>query len=244
MTIGLVILGIIALLIFFGVTEKFFRKIGMSNPLAFLLVLALVAGAVAPNIRIGSAFEMNVSGFLIPIVLVVIFSVMIGLNSDLTRAYLAMIAVAGVAVATGMLINVTTLAGQITASVIMGFVGGAVAYLIAMTRLSTLIASIGGIVIGDIIVSLLNYYVVPTVAVSSVSLGTQGTFDAIILAAVFGIIMVEAVAAMKRTVNRKRVAKSALNMEISEENDLSGSEMSTVVREEEFNDYFSDDNNV
>ena len=244
MTIGLVILGIIAVLIFFGVTEKFFRKIGMSNPLAFLLVLALVAGAVAPNIRIGSAFEMNVSGFLIPIVLVVIFSVMIGLNSDLTRAYLAMIAVAGVAVATGMLINVTTLAGQITASVIMGFVGGAVAYLIAMTRLSTLIASIGGIVIGDIIVSLLNYYVVPTVAVSSVSLGTQGTFDAIILAAVFGIIMVEAVAAMKRTVNRKRVAKSALNMEISEENDLSGSEMSTVVREEEFNDYFSDDNNV
>lgn len=241
MTIGLVILGIVAVLIFFGVAEKFFRKIGISNPIAFLLVLALVIGAVVPNIRIGSAFEMNVSGFLIPIVLVVLFSVMVGFNSDLARAFVAMVAVAGVAVATGMLISTTTLAGQVTASVIIGFVGGAVAYLIAMTRLSTLIASIGGIVIGDIIVSLLNYFVVPTVSVSAVSLGTQGTFDAIILAAVFGIIMVEAVSAMKRTMNRKRVAKSALNMEISEENDLTGREISTVVREEEFTEYFSSD---
>ena len=241
MTIGLVILGIVAILIFFGVAEKFFRKIGMSNPLAFLLVLALVIGAVVPNIRIGSSFEMNVSGFLIPIVLVVLFSAMIGFNSDLARAYLAMIAVAGVAVATGMLIGTTTLAGQITASVILGFVGGAVAYLIAMTRLSTLIASIGGIVIGDIIVSLLNFFVVPSATQGVVSLGTQGTFDAIILAAVFGIIMVEAVSAMKRTMNRKRVAKSALSMEISEENDLSGREVSTVVREEKFTEYFSDD---
>ena len=241
MTIGLVILGIVAILIFFGVTEKFFRKIGLSNFFAFLVVLALVIGAVVPNIKIGSAFEMNVSGFLIPVLLVVIFSAILGANSDLSRAYIAMVAVAGVAVATGMLISNTTLAGQITASVIMGFVGGAVAYLIASTRLSTLIASIGGIVLGDIIVSLLNYYVVSSAAVSSVSLGTLGTFDAIIIAAVFGIVMVEAVAAMKRTVSRKRVAGSALSMEISEENDLSGMEMSTVVREDEFDDYFAGD---
>lgn len=241
MMIGLVILGAVAILIFFGVTEKFFRKIGLSNFFAFLVVLALVIGAVVPNIKIGSAFEMNVSGFLIPILLVVIFSAILGVNSDLSRAYIAMVAVAGVAVATGMLISTTTLAGQIVASVIIGFVGGAVAYLIAYTRLSTLIASIGGIVLGDIIVSLLNYFVVPTVSVSSVSLGTQGTFDAIIIAAVFGIIMVEAVAAMKRTVARKRVSKGALSMEISEENDLSGREMSTVVREEEFDEYFSDE---
>ncbi len=120
MTIGLVILGIVAVLIFFGVAEKFFRKIGISNPIAFLLVLALVIGAVVPNIRIGSAFEMNVSGFLIPIVLVVLFSVMVGFNSDLARAFVAMVAVAGVAVATGTLISTTTLAGQVTASVIIG----------------------------------------------------------------------------------------------------------------------------
>ena len=240
MTIGLVILGIVALLIFFGVAERFFRKIGVSNVLAFLLVLALVVGAVVPNIKIGSAFEMNVSGFLIPVILVVVLSVMIGFNSDLSRAYIAMAAVAGVAVATGMLINTTTLAGQVTASVIMGFVGGAIAYLIAMTRLSTLIAAIGGIVIGDIIVSLINYFVMPSSAVTSVSLGTQGVFDAVILAAVFGIMMVEVVSAMKRTVNRKRVKKSALSMEISEDNDVSGKEMSTVVREEDFSEYFDD----
>ncbi len=243
MTIGLILLGIVAVLIFFGITERFFRRIGISNGLAFVLVLALVIGAIVPEIRFGSAFSVNISGFLIPVVLVVLFSAIIGFNSDLSRAYLASVAVAGVAVAVRMLIMPTNFASVITASVIVGLVGGAVAYLIGMTRISTIIAAVAGIVMGDIVVNILNRFVLSG---APFALGSSGVFDSIIIAAVFGVLLVEAITAVKRTMNRKQVSKTALNMEAGEDNDMTGREVSTLKIEEDndtetdFNDYFDD----
>ena len=61
MTIGLVLLGIIAVLLFFGAAEKYFDRLGLTSWLAFLLVLALIIGAVMPEVRAGT-FVMTVGG--------------------------------------------------------------------------------------------------------------------------------------------------------------------------------------
>jgi hypothetical protein len=243
MTIGLVLLAITALLIFFGLGERFLRKIGISNWLAFILTAALVLGVVLPDIRIGSAFSINLGGFLVPVVLVAIFCSLTGFNKDLVRSLLATVAVAGVAVATRMLIMPTSFATVLTASVIVGFVGGAVAYLIGMTRLSTLTAAVAGIVLGDIIVNILYRYVLKTGSV--VALGSGGVFDSVVLAAVFGVIIAEAIAAVKRTVNRGRVVRGSLNAEASEDTNLSGNELDAPNGdEEEYSQYFDDDDAV
>ncbi|MDR2202059.1 MAG: hypothetical protein LBP26_04775 [Clostridiales bacterium] len=238
MVIGLAILGIVAILIFFGVTERFFRRMGLSNPLAFLIVLLLVIGAVVPPITIGAGFSMNVSGFLIPIALITLFCALLGANSDLLRAFVASVAVAGIAVAARMLIMPVNFASLTTAAVIVGFVGGSVAYLIAVTRLATAIAAVTGIVAGDIIVNVLYRFVL---GADSVALGGAGVFDSIIIAAVLGVALVELVSAMRRTVNRRRVGRNALNAESAEDNDFANREISTLNTDDDFADYFKPD---
>ena len=74
--IGLILLSALAILTFFGVTERFFRKVGIPDWLAFLLVLSFVIGAVVPEIPIGTRVTLNVGGFIIPAVFIIIlFSV-------------------------------------------------------------------------------------------------------------------------------------------------------------------------
>lgn len=238
MTIGLALLGVVAVLIFFGVAERFFRKIGISNWLAFILVFALVVGAVVPSIKIGGGFSMNISGFLIPVALVVLFSVIIGVNSDLMRAFISMIGVAGVAVATRMLIMPTSFAYVVTASVIVGFVGGSVAYLIGMTRLVTLLSAVGGIVLGDIIVNFINRFILTG---STFALGSSGVFDSIIIAAVTGAALVEAITALKRTMNRKQLSKGVLGAEAGEDSDMASIKAEAAEDNEDFSDYFKEE---
>lgn len=239
MTIGLIILGVLAILIFFGVTERFFRKIGIANWIAFLLVLALVIGALIPNIVIRNMVSINVSGFIIPFVIMIILAALIGWNKELARAMLAVVAVAGIAVAVRMLIKPTNISMIVTASVVVGFVGGAIAYLVGQTRLSTLVATMGGIVIGDLIVGLINRF---ALGGTNIALGASGVFDSIIIASIFGIILVEAIAGMRGAMNRNRISETNLNMESGQDVHITKAlDYKDKEDKEEYVDYFNDD---
>ena len=216
MTIGLILLSVLAILVFFGATERLFRRMGIANWLAFILVLALVAGAVVPQITIGQAFAMNVGGFIVPLVFAVALAVLIGWNAELFRAGVATLAVASAAVAARMLILPVSAGMTVTASVIVGFVGGAVAFIIAKTRLATLAAALGGIVIGDVVTSVIYRYFVDG---SAVALGTRGVFDSLVIAAVFGVLLVEVIASIRKN---SAVAVGIPALEAGEDTDLTG----------------------
>lgn len=216
MTIGLIILGVLGVLVFFGATERFFRKMGIANWLAFILVLAFVAGAVVPRVTIGSAFAMNIGGFAVPLVLTVALAVFIGWNAELFRAGLATLAVASTAVATRMLLLPTSTALMITASLIVGFVGGAVAFIIGRTRAATLTAALGGIVLGDVITSVVYRYFVDG---SAVALGTRGVFDSLVIAAVFGVLLSEVIASIRKNADVPVLVPA---LEAGEDTDLTG----------------------
>ncbi len=238
MTIGLILLAIVSVLIFFGATERFFRRLGLPNWLAFLLVLALIVGAIVPSVRIGR-FSMNVGGFLIPVIIMVILDVIMGVSPELFRTGIATLAVAAVALGVRVLLRPVNGGMILTSSLIVGFVGGAIAYLIGGTRLSTLSSVMGGIVLGDILTNLVYVFGVGNM---SYSLGTRGVFDSIIIASVFGIALYELVAIAKRTAGNKRLKNSSLNFEggedvYSEEEFLN---MENHYSPEDFDDYFED----
>ena len=237
MTIGLVLLAIVAIMIFFGVSEKFFRRMGVPNWLAFLLVLALIVGAVVPSIKIGN-FAMNVGGFIIPLIIMVVLDVVIGWTPELFRTMIATLAVAALALGVRVLIMPTTTGMMLVSSLIVGFVGGAVAYLIGGTRLSTLSGVMGGIVLGDVAV---NFVYVFGIGDMTYSLGSRGVFDSIIIAAVFGVMILEFVGFARRSNENKRINKTALNTESAEEFYKEEYSDSFVIDEpNQFDDYFDD----
>ncbi|MCL2798028.1 MAG: hypothetical protein FWD58_08255 [Firmicutes bacterium] len=234
--VGLILLSVLAVLTFFGVSERFFRKIGVPDWLAFLLLLTFVVGAVVPEIPIGTSAVINVGGFIVPAVfLVIVFSVS-RRKKEVARILLASLAVASVTVTARMLLRPESGGLFLAAMVITGVLGGIAAYLAGGTRLATLSGAVGGIMLGDIANNLIFHYAFG----AGVALGSRGVFDSIIIAAVLGVVLLEIVEAIKRAASEKSLSSSVLNTEAAEDARLEKS-WEEAAEEEEFKDYFEND---
>ena len=232
--IGLILLSVLAVLTFFGVAGRFFRKIGIPDWLAFVLVLAFVIGAVVPEIPIGGGrLILNVGGFIIPVIFLVILLSVSPIKKDMLRAVLAVIAVAGVTVAVRMLIRPGSDGLFLVTMAVTGILGGITAYLAGGTRLSTLFGAGGGILLGDIVNNTIAHVMYKT----TMALGTRGVFDSIVTAAIVGIVLLEAVEAIKRATGEKTTLITTLNAEAAEDAQFQKI-LGEAAEEEEFRNYF------
>ena len=217
MTIGLVTLGIVAVLMFFGAAEKYFDRLGLTSWLTFLLVLALIIGAVMPEVAVGS-FVMTISGFAVPLVVFVILLTLAAKSGNALRTVLALVIVAMSTVALRLLIGVNSATLVLVSSLLIGFVGGTLAYLAAGSRIGTLAGAIGGCVLGDVVSAgfMRMFY-----GVETYTIGGFGIFDSLVIAAVFGLVVAELVSAVRRMTENRRAAARGLDAEAGEDVGLS-----------------------
>ncbi len=208
MIIGLVLLGLVAVLLFFGVAERIFKSFGVKYWLAFVMVGALIGCAFIPSFAIGKV-TFNVAGFIAPVVFAIIFFVLARRTHEVWRALIALSAVTALFVGIWLLIEPIT--SDTVSVLIVGFLCGAIAFLVAKTKLAALAAVFGGIPTGEIISAAVNVYV----SDAPMRFGNAAAFDAVILAAVFAVALYEAVAAIKRAMN----ARAAVTAETAEEFD-------------------------
>ena len=233
--VGLILLSVLAVLTFFGVTERFFRKVGIPDWLAFVLVLSFVIGAVVPEIPIGTRMTLNVGGFIIPVVFLIILFSVAPVKTDALRALLASLAVAGVTVAARMLIHPESDGLELVTMAVTGILGGIAAYLAGGTRSGVLAGAVGGIMLGDIVNNLILRFLYGV----NITLGGRGVFDSIIIAAVVGILLLEVIEAIKRTFSEKGLESSVFNTESAEDVRFTRN-CETADEEKEFRDYFGD----
>lgn len=213
MTIGLIVLGVLAVLLFFGAAEKYFERLGLTSWLSFLLILALIIGAVMPEID-GGAFVMTVGGFIVPLIVMTVLFVFAAKSGDGLRAVLSALCVTAVTTLFRLLFGVDTFAAVLTSSLLIGFVGGAVAYLCAGSRVGLLAGAMGGCILGDVLsASLLR----GLFGLETYTLGGYGIFDALVVASVSGLLFCEVVEIVRRALANKRTAEVSLNMEASED---------------------------
>ena len=212
MIIGLVLLGITALLLFFGIAKRVFANFGVPYLAAFVIVGVLIGSAFIPTFHIGRV-SVNAAGFIAPMVFSVMFLLLAKRRREVWYAVVALSASAAVYVAVLLLISPIT---SVTVTVVSaGFLCGAVAYLVGKTQLGALAAVFAGLPLGEVVASAVNYFSLGT----EISLGTAATFDTVILAAVFAVVLYEAIAAIRRTMNARAKTSAALETETAEEFD-------------------------
>ncbi len=212
MVIGLVLLGLVALLLFFGIAESVFKSFGVANWLAFLIVGILIGCAFIPTFTLG-AVTFNVAGFFAPLLFAAVFFALAVKVGDTVRALVTTSVVAALFISVWLLIARIT--NDTVTVIIIGFLCGAVCYLVGKTKISALCGIFLGMPIGEVISSAVSLYVYGT----SMRFGTPATFDAIILAAVTAVVLFESIAAIKRTMNNRAKLRAAENSELSEEFD-------------------------
>ena len=223
MVIGLIILGILAIMLFFGTLENYFNRIGLTSWFTFIIILALAIGAVVPEIRT-DAFNIVVGGYIVPLV---VFVVLIGFTAkygNIIRTILSTLAVVGITALLRYLLSPTSTSLVYAFSIALGFIGGGLAFLVAGERIGTLTAVFGGAVIGDTLA--VTIFQTGTTLV----LGGNGLFDGLIIASVFGILALELVNAMRKfTTNTK--LKRQLDMESGEDMTITHAEIDSENEE-------------
>lgn len=244
MTIGLILLAAVGIFLFFGGTERFFAKLGLPSRAAFVIVLALVVGAVIPQVNFGNAFNIQLGGFLIPLAVMAIFLFRCNGREELFKAMLSIASVAAVCIAARMLIPSYNAGLRVTISVVTGFVGAAVACIISQSRVPAIAGVLGGMVIADTVTSLVYRFFIDG---STVSLGTAGVFDAIVIGVVFTVLIAEALSAIKKHSRASKQPIILTDLEAGEDYNTSEEDVSNIkpstyhFNEEDYEEYFNDD---
>lgn len=191
MIIGLVLLALTALLMFFGAAKKVFDNYGIGYWIAFVAVGILIGCAFIPTFDTG-AVTLNIAGSIAPIVFSVSFFLLARRTHEVWRGLVAFSVVASTYVATDLLLGLV--ANATVTTIVAGTLCGGAAYLVGKTRLASLCGVFSGVPIGDIISSAVGV----AARGEKFAIGSFAAFDAAVLAAVVAVAIFAAVAAIRR----------------------------------------------
>ncbi len=240
--IGMILLAVLAVAIFFGITDKFFSKMGVANWVAFLAVLAFAVAAVFPPLMVGTV-TLSYAGFFLPLLLGIVAMFGLGANSSLLRAIVGALSVAGIVLATRIAFVPSNYNTAIPSILIIGFAAGIAAYIIGQGRLAVMASCLIGIVIGDFITSMIfrfafdgNYLL---------TLGQNGIFDTIVLSLIVGEVTLVAANAVIKSVRRRTAevpSHAAIQIEAAEDTPLDKTQIVPPDEDDDlYDEYFNDD---
>ena len=214
MTMGLILLGIMMLALFFEVGRSAFRGLGLSTIGAFMVILAFAIGIIVPSISFGGVFYMNVGGFILPILAMFVLLVVLIRNNAVLRGVAAMLSVVAATVGLLLIMPVNNTGMIVLTSFVLGLISGALAFIIGRTRVASLFAVTGGIAVGDVIFCMLDYFVITG---GAFTLGRVVVYNSIFVAALFALCLAEIVVMTGKAMGEERTNKRNLNFEATED---------------------------
>ena len=228
---GITILATIMILMLFGFGERLLKGTGVPSWLAFIIAGIFIAAFFIPKIHFG-IIMLDVAGFVLPLITAVLFFVISGFNLKLLRSIFAMLAIAASVIATRMFCLDLKENAVIVATLVSGFFAAIFGYFISGEPRGIVSSVMSGVVFGDIIFALIDYYLYKS---DAIYLGYRGNYNTIVLGTVFGLIIWGLLSAIFRTFNTYKKAKHTLQTEASQDVMIDEDEIS------EFNSFFDDE---
>lgn len=187
MSIGMILLVVIALLILFGVLQRVLDRMALTDKQALLLVAAMFIGGWLPDISLGMV-TLNIGGALIPLGVCVYLFFHAGTGKERVRALVASVLTAAAIYVIGLFFPADPVTMPFDPMILYGLCGGVIAWLFGRSRRSAFIAGVLGVILSDVLVGIINW----TRGVNqAVHLGGAGALDAVVLSGVTGVMLCE-----------------------------------------------------
>lgn len=189
MSIGMILLILIALLILFGVLERTLDRMALTDRQALLLVALIFLGGWLPDLRLGKVM-VNIGGAILPLGICLYLFFHADTGKERGRCLFASVLSAAAITAISWLFPADPSAMPFDPLLLYGAAGGIVAWLLGRSRRSAFIAGVLGVIIADVaggISVLLKGIDQP------ISLGGAGAVDAIVLSGVTAVMLCELV---------------------------------------------------
>ena len=189
MSIGMVLLTVVAVLVFFGVAQRVLDKLHLSDRAALVLIALMFFGTLIPNVQIGNV-SVSVGGAVIPLGVCVYLLARAGTAKERVRAVLGALITAGVIYALSLFLPDEPERMLIDPMYLYGLAGGVVAYVLGRSRRGAFFCGVVGVMLADIAVAAVNW---SRGIDQSLVLGGAGVFDAAVISGLIGVILAELV---------------------------------------------------
>ena len=187
MSVGMILLTVVAILIFFGVAQRVLDKMHLTDRMALLLIGLMFVGTLIPNITIGLV-SFSLGGAVIPLGICVYLLIKADTAKERVRALIGAVITGGVIYALGALLPNEPEQITLDPLYLYGIVGGLIAYILGRSRRGAFICGVLGILLSDVAVAVINW----TRGVEQqLVLGGAGVFDAMVFSGVLGVVLCE-----------------------------------------------------
>ncbi len=195
MSIGMILLIVIALLIVFGVLQRVLDRMALTDRQALLIVALIFIGGWLPDLRLGPV-SINIGGALIPLLVCIYLFFHAGTGKERGRCLFAAVLSAAAITAISWVFPADPTAMPFDPLLLYGAAGGVIAWLLGRSRRSAFIAGVLGVILADVaggVSVLLRGIDQP------ISLGGAGAVDAIVISGITAVMLCELVGeAMER----------------------------------------------
>lgn len=198
--IGLVLLGIVALLIMFGVLRNAFEHHRLNRLWSLIIVLVIIGTLFIPNIVVNDVFRFNIGGFIIPLIAAIAMMFTFESAGEFVRALTSIVFVAGLTLGMFWLMPINTGVMRVLTAILVGLVAGGISYLIGRSPRGAVMSSVLGIYGAQALMFWILWMTDRPNAM--LDLGVGFYFDAIVIAAVTSFILVEVVRLARGSVAR------------------------------------------
>lgn len=190
MSIGMILLIIVAILIFAGLAQRVLDRLRLSDKAAIAIIIGIIVSTIfIPDINITENISFNIGGFVIPMALAIYLFIKAETGKERWRAVIAAI-LTGVAIylTQRYLIPAEPEAQNIEPNYVYAILAAAIAYLLGRSRRSAFIAGVVGVVISDIMQMIINMiYNIP----APTNFGGAGGVDTTVIAGVLAVLLAE-----------------------------------------------------
>lgn len=200
MSIGMVLLTVTAILVFFGVAQRVLDKLYLSDRAALVLIALMFFGTMLPSIRFGNV-QISLGGAVIPLGVCIYLLIRAGTAKERIRAVVGALITGGIIYALSALMPDEPEAIIVDPIYLYGLTGGLVAYILGRSRRGAFICGVLGVMLADTAVAVVNW----TKGIDqTLLLGGAGVFDAIVISGILGVLLCELIGEMLERITRGR----------------------------------------
>ena len=187
MSIGMLLLLVIALLILFGVLQRVLDRMALTDRQALVCVAAIYIGGWLPDLNLGLV-TLNLGGAVVPLGVCLWLFLSAGTAKERIRCLIASLLTAAAVYAISIYFPADPTAMPFDPMLLYGAAGGLIAWLLGRSRRSAFVAGILGVILCDILVGVVNW----SRGISqTVHLGSAGALDAAVLSGVLAVLLCE-----------------------------------------------------
>ena len=200
MSIGMVLVTVTAILVFFGVAQRVLDKLYLSDRAALVLIALMFFGTLLPSIRLGNV-QISLGGAVIPLGVCIYLLIRAGTAKERIRAVVGALITGGIIYALSALMPDEPEAIIVDPIYLYGLTGGLVAYILGRSRRGAFICGVLGVMLADTAVAVVNW----TKGIDqTLLLGGAGVFDAIVISGILGVLLCELIGEMLERITRGR----------------------------------------